>query len=90
MGISASGGDLLRLTTAGLDKMFSISLGENELQEARTFGIGIREISCQKVSDLIGKKSFLRDRDREDHLFRTHFEERRKAFLFHIYVQISQ
>jgi len=41
VGISTSGGDLLRLKTAGLDKMFSV---KNKMQETGTFGIGIREI----------------------------------------------
>lgn len=79
VGISTSRGDLLRLTMAGSDKMFSVSLGGNKLQEAGTFGIGIREISCQKASDLISEKSFLREKDREDTM---QFEGRRKAFYF--------
>lgn len=39
------------------------------MQETGTFGIGIREISCQKASDLISTKSFLRGRDRRCFFF---------------------
>lgn len=50
------------------------------MQETGTFGIGIREISCQNASDLISTKSFLRGRDFFLIMLEHVFEGRTKTF----------